>query len=81
MAENKDNNKNNSKENKWKKVLFMLVPILMLIAVFVLGIFMANSKKNDENNVAYTQLIKDVNDGKIEKNRNDSRKYFCKNKI
>ena len=67
MAENKDNNKNNSKENKWKKVLFMLVPILMLIAVFVLGIFMANSKKNDENNVAYTQLIKDVNDGKIEK--------------
>ena len=67
MAKNKDNNKNSSKENKWKKILFMVVPILMLIAVFVLGIIIANSQKNDKNNVAYTQLIKDVNDGKIEK--------------
>ena len=67
MAKNKDNNKNKSKENKWKKVLFMLIPILMLIIVFALGIFMAKSNKDDENNVAYTQLIKDINDGKLEK--------------
>ena len=63
----KDNKKNNSQENKWKKVLFTIIPILIVLAVFTVGLILTNNQKNDEKNVAYTQLIKDINEGKIEK--------------
>ena len=63
----KDNKKNNSQENKWKKVLFTIIPILIVLAVFAVGLILTNNQNNDEKNVAYTQLIKDINEGKIEK--------------
>ena len=58
---------NNSKGDKWKKIVYVLIPILMVITVFLLGFILSNNQKNEEKNVAYTQLIKDINDGKIEK--------------
>ena len=63
----KDKKKDNQKEEKWKKILFTIIPILIVIAVFVVGILINNNQQNDEKNVAYTQLIQDINDGKIEK--------------
>ena len=63
----KDKKKDNQKEEKWKKILFTIIPILIVIAVFVVGILINNNQQNDEKNVEYTQLIQDINDGKIEK--------------
>ena len=85
----KDKKNDNQKEEKWKKILFTIIPILIVIAVFVVGllfiniptiiptliviavfvvgILINNNQQNDEKNVAYTQLIQDINDGKIEK--------------
>ena len=63
-----DNNKKNNKSNegKWKKILFTLIPLILILTVFIVGIIIMNKQKNDDNNVAYTQLIKDINEGKIE---------------
>ena len=65
MAEN-NKKKNNSNEEKWKKVLFALIPLIVIITVFICGIIIMNNQKNDEKNVPYTQLIKDIDEGKIE---------------
>lgn len=64
---NKNNKKNGSQEDKWKKILYTLIPILLVLAVFTVGFILNNYQKNNDKNVAYTQLIKDINEGKIEK--------------
>ena len=64
---NKNNKKNGSQEEKWKKILYTLIPILLVLAVFTVGFILNNYQKNNDKNVAYTQLIKDINEGKIEK--------------
>ena len=64
---NKNNKKNGSQEDKWKKILYILIPILLVLAVFTAGFILNNYQKNNDKNVAYTQLIKDINEGKIEK--------------
>ena len=63
----KDKKNDNQKEEKWKKILFTIISIWIVIAVVVVGILINNNQQNDEKNVAYTQLIQDINDGKIEK--------------
>ena len=65
MAEN-NKKKNNSNEEKWKKILFALIPLIVIITVFICGIIIMNNQKNDDKNVPYTQLIKDIDEGKIE---------------
>ena len=65
MAEN-NKKKNNTNEEKWKRVLFALVPLIVIITVFICGIIIMNKQKDDDKNVAYTQLIKDIDEGKIE---------------
>ena len=75
MAENKENKNNNEEkqennENKKKNKngLYTLICVLLVIAIIVCGFFIAkNTKEEEEKNVAYTQLIKDIQDKKIKK--------------
>lgn len=58
-------NKNN---NKMKKIINIILIIILVIAIGICGYLLYNkSKKEDDNKVAYTQLIKDIDDGKIQK--------------
>ena len=60
-------NKKN-KEDKNKKVLISIVILLiiLIIALFV-AVYVAQSNKEDEKTLAYTDLIKEVSYGNIEK--------------
>ena len=61
---------NKDKEKaKNKKIIYIILALVLLTAIFaVLGIYLFNSNnKNKENELAYTDLIKEINDGTVEK--------------
>lgn len=61
---------NKDKEKaKNKKIIYIILAIVLLTAIFaVLVIYLFNSNnKNKENELAYTDLIKEINDGTVEK--------------
>ena len=64
------NKPNKNKKNNKKKLIYGII-VIILIAVLCVTYYFMFSKENknneDENKVAYTQLIKDINDKKIEK--------------
>ena len=60
---------NKDKEKaKNKKIIYIILAVVLLTATFaVLGIYLFNSNnKNKENELAYTDLIKEINDGTVE---------------
>ena len=73
--EKKDNNqnpekdKNSKKDNKFKlKILYILLTIVCVALALLCTYFATkNIKKEDDNKVDYTQLIKDIDENKIEK--------------
>ena len=60
-------NKDKEREKK-KKIIYIIIAVVLLTAIFaVLGIYLFNSNnKNKENELAYTDLIKEINDGTVE---------------
>ncbi|MGN1384383.1 MAG: ATP-dependent zinc metalloprotease FtsH [Clostridia bacterium] len=60
-------NKDKEREKK-KKIIYIILAVVLLTAIFaVLGIYLFNSNnKNKENELAYTDLIKEINDGTVE---------------
>ena len=65
MSKNKENN--NEKKNK-KSVLLIGLSILFVIVIALVSIFwVKNTSKKDENTLAYTDLIKELSYGNIEK--------------
>ncbi len=64
----KDKNKNNEKE-KSKKLLLSLIGLIILLVIAIAGIIIynQNNKKEDENTLAYTDLIKEISYGNVEK--------------
>ncbi len=60
-------NKDKEREKK-KKIIYIILEVVLLTAIFaVLGIYLFNSNnKNKENELAYTDLIKEINDGTVE---------------
>lgn len=62
----KPNNKKNGK-NKILYTILIIVLIAVLCASYYFIFAKQINKKEDENKVAYTQLIKDIDSGKIEK--------------
>lgn len=60
-------NKDKEKAKK-KKIIYIILAVVLLTATFaVLGIYLFNSNnKNKENELAYTDLIKEINDGTVE---------------
>lgn len=65
MSKNKGNN--NEKKNK-KSMLLICLSILFVIVIALVSIFwVKNTSKKDENTLAYTDLIKELSYGNIEK--------------
>ncbi|MGN1298200.1 MAG: ATP-dependent zinc metalloprotease FtsH [Clostridia bacterium] len=63
----KKNNNNKEKQNKKIGILVALV-IVLIILIGVLGFFlMKNNEKEEQNTLAYTELIKELSYGNIEK--------------
>ena len=63
----KDKNKNNEKE-KSKKLLISLIGLIILLVIVIVGIIIYNQKnKEDEDTLAYTDLIKEISYGNVEK--------------
>ena len=60
-------NKDKEKEKR-KKIVYITLSIIVLVAVFiVLGMYLVNAKNKDKvNELAYTDLIKEINEGKVE---------------
>ena len=61
-----DKNQKKPNDNKWKKILFATIPIILALLIIFTLIIIQNNQENDELEVAYTQLIQDIDDGKIE---------------
>lgn len=60
-------NDNKPKQNKKSSIYFIIAGIILIIAI-VAGIFLMNSKKDkEEKTISYTDLIKQIDDGVIEK--------------
>ena len=65
---NKDKNKNNEKEQS-KKLLISLIGFIILLVIVIAGmiIYNKNNQKEDEDTLAYTDLIKEISYGNVEK--------------
>ena len=60
-----DKNKN---KDKIKNILMVIISVVSLVLIVVLGIYIIKNKnKEDENTLAYTNLIKELSYGNIEK--------------
>ena len=67
----KNKNNNNSKKNK-KKIFYIILSVILVILAVGVSVFgfikyKKDKTKNDDNTVAYTKLIKDINENQIEK--------------
>ena len=69
MSKDNRNNKENKKEKQNKRLWTILISlIILLVALIGLSIYlMQNKEKEDENTLAYTDLIKEISAGNIEK--------------
>ena len=70
MQKNKKNQDNKNDDKKKKIFIGLLIVIVALMVAFAYILLTGNTnnkEEQDEKNVAYTQLIKDVDEGKIEK--------------
>ena len=61
-----DKNKNKPNDSKWKKILLTILPIILAILIVFTLLIIQNKQENNELEVAYTQLIQDIDEGKIE---------------
>ena len=66
MKNNKDNKDDNKKD---KKILIGLTSLLviLIIAIVATTFILKNNKDKDDTELAYTDLIKQISEGKIEK--------------
>ena len=71
MSKDNRNNKENKKEKQNKRLWTILISlIILLVALIGLSIYLMQNKekeKEDENTLAYTDLIKEISAGNIEK--------------
>ena len=65
MKDKKDNKK---QENK-KEIIFMIISMIIIVALAGFIFYKVNGEKTEkeEKDIAFTKLIEDVNEGKIEK--------------
>ncbi len=60
-----DNNKENNKKNNKYMIIGIAVTVIVILAA-ITAYFMLSNTKNEENKMAYTDLIKKLSDGEIE---------------
>lgn len=65
MAE-KENNKNQKKDNKKQYLIIAIIILTIILAAAVIYLFTSENEKNDKE-LAYTDLIKEISDGSVEK--------------
>ena len=63
------NNKDDDKNNKDKKILIGLTSLLVILVIAIIAttFILKNNKDKDDTELAYTDLIKQISEGKIEK--------------
>ena len=61
-----DKNQKKPKDKNWKKILYAIIPIILAFMVVLTLFIIQNNQENDELEVPYTQLIQDIDAGKIE---------------
>lgn len=67
MEKNREN-KDNKKENNKKLVLLLIVSIILLIILVGVSVYLLkDNNKKEENTLAYTDLIKEISYGNVEK--------------
>lgn len=72
--------KPNKKQNdKYMTILIYAIVIILVAAAVSIYIIMQNKEK--EENIAYTQFIQDIDEGKVEKIEMTARKYNSKSNI
>ena len=60
-----DNNNENKKNNKYI-IIGICIAIILVVAVVIGVYFLNNNKKDNDKEIAYTDLIKEITDGEIE---------------
>ena len=65
----KDNNQNKKEKKQSKKIILLIIILILLIASIIGGIiyYTSNKGKEDEKTLAYTDLIKEMSYGNVEK--------------
>ncbi len=61
-----DNKKENNKKNNKYMIIGIAVTVIVIIIAIITAYFMLSNTKNEENKLAYTDLIKKMADGEIE---------------
>ena len=66
---NKDKNKNNDEKEQKKKLWIAIIILIILLIIAIAGviIYNQNSDEEDENTLAYTELIKEISYENVEK--------------
>ncbi len=68
MSKNRNENKEKNKKNDKKIWLLVALTIILVVLIAMLGVFLVQNKQQEEKNVlAYTDLIKELSYGNIEK--------------
>ena len=63
-----DEKKQNEENKNSYKIIYIIITILLILAVAILTIWLINSNnQKEENNMTYTELIKQIDEGNIEK--------------
>ena len=64
----KDNNNGDKKKQNKKRLILIISLIILIILCIIAGVFLKNNKtKEEENTLAYTDLIKELSYGNVEK--------------
>ena len=75
----KNKKKGSNKNDKYKKILIYAIVIILTAAALSLYLLIQNKEK--EENIAYTQFIQDIDEGKVEKIEMTARKFNIKGNI
>ena len=62
-----ESKKNNDKNNKKQYLLLAILTILIIVLAGIVYFFMINTSKVEDKELAYTELINEINEGNIEK--------------
>mgnify|MGYP001625123985 FL=1 len=62
-----ENQKNNDQKKKKQYILFGILIALVIVLAFLTYFLLTNEDQEDENELAYTELIQEINAGNVEK--------------
>ena len=62
-----DKQKNDEKNNKKQYMIFGFLIVLMIVLTIIIYFMTANTVSADEKEISYTELIKEINEGNVEK--------------